>query len=138
MIDPFLIQPLPLLFEDQHGVELVGADLIERDCHAKLQRSAQVERAADQQSGLARLRGVEFVEWAVVAAAAVLRCVGTQPRIAQLFAPQGPVHQEPKRRPLRPLPVQKFGSRSTWKAASSASIAALTATAWWMIGTSPA
>jgi hypothetical protein len=28
-IDPLLIQPLALLFEDQHGVELVGADLIE-------------------------------------------------------------------------------------------------------------
>jgi len=28
-IDALLIQPLALLFEDQHGVELVGADLIE-------------------------------------------------------------------------------------------------------------
>jgi len=28
-IDPLLLQPLALLFEDQHGVELVGADFIE-------------------------------------------------------------------------------------------------------------
>ena len=138
MIDPFLIQPLPLLFEDQHGVELVGADLIERDFHAQLQRSPEIERAADQQSGFARLRRVELLERAVVAAATVLRRVRTQPWIAQLLAPQSPVDQEAEGRPLRPLPVQKFGSRSSWKPASSASMAALTATAWWMIGTSPA
>jgi len=76
-IDALLIQPLALLFEDQHGVELVGADLIERDFYAQLQRSAQVERAADEQSGFARLRGVEFVQGTVVAPAAVLRRVGT-------------------------------------------------------------
>jgi len=76
-IDSLLIQPLALLFEDQHGVELVGADLIERDFHAQLQRSPEVERAADEQTPLARLRGIESVERAVVAAAAVLRRIGT-------------------------------------------------------------
>jgi hypothetical protein len=86
-IDALLIQPLALLFEDQHGVELVGPDLIERNSHTQLQRRPEVERAADEQSGLARLRGIELVERAVIAAAAVLWRVGTQPRIAQLLAP---------------------------------------------------
>jgi len=98
----------------------------------------KIERAADEQSGFARLRGIELIERAMVAAAAVLRRVGTQRRIAPLLAPQRPVDQEPERGPLRPLPVQKCGSRSSWKPASSASMAAFTATAWWMIGTSPA
>jgi hypothetical protein len=112
-IDPFLIQPLALVFEDQHGIELVGADLIERNADAQLQRGPEIERAADQQAGLARLRSVEFIEWAMVAAATVLWRVGTQPRIAQLLAPQRPVDQEAEGGPIRPLPVQKFGSRSS-------------------------
>ncbi|MCZ2079665.1 MAG: hypothetical protein LC130_32245 [Bryobacterales bacterium] len=123
------LQPISLVFEDEHRVELVGPDVVQTDVETEIQRRPEVERAEDEQSGFARLRRIEIVERAMVAAAAVLRRIGTQPRIAQLFAPEGPVDQEPEGGPLRPLPVQKFGSRSSWKPASSASIAAFTATA---------
>lgn len=133
-----MVQRVAFLFHHQERVEFIRPNLVETNLDAELQRSAQVECAADQEAGFARLRGLEFVERAMVAAVAVLRCVRTQPWIAEFLAPQGPVDQEAEGGPLRPLPIQKFGSRSSWKAASSASIAAFTARAWWMIGTSPA
>ena len=107
------VQPIAFFFEDQHRVEFVSPHLIEGHVDTQLQCGTQIQRTADKQSRLAGLRRVELVERAVVAAAAVLWRVGTQPWIAQLLAPQGPVDQEPKRGPLRPLPVQKFGSRSS-------------------------
>ncbi len=106
--------------------------------HAHLERGPEVDSAADEEADLARLRRVQLVQWAMVAAAAIIRRIRAELWIAQLLAAQGPVNKEPKGGLLRPLPIQKFGSRSSWKPASSASMAALTATAWWMIGTSPA
>ncbi len=77
VIQPLLIQPLALLFEDQHGVELVGTDFFKRDPDSQLQCSSEIESAADEQSGFAGLCRIELVERAVVAAAAVLRRIGT-------------------------------------------------------------
>jgi hypothetical protein len=71
-------------------------------------------------------------------APAAVRRVLAESRIAEFIAPQGPVDQVPEGGLFRPLAGQEFGSRSSWKPASSASIAAFTATAWWMTGTSPA
>ena len=46
----FAFQPVPLFFDDQHRVELVGGDLVEADADAELQRRAKIERAANQQT----------------------------------------------------------------------------------------
>ena len=84
------------------------------------------------------LGSIELVERAMVAAAAIVGGIRAEARLAQLLAPQRPVNQESQGGPFRPLPIGQFGSASPWKAASSASIAAFTATAWWMTGASPA
>lgn len=123
------VQPFPLVFEDQHGAKLVRADLVEGDSDAQFQRAPEVERAPDEQTGLRGLRGVELVQGAVIASATVIGGVRTQPRIAEFLAPERPMNKKPDGGFFWPLPVQKFGSRSSWKPASSASMAALTATA---------
>jgi len=131
-----LVQARLFLFDDQNGVELVCGDLIERQPDAELQRRAQIERPSKELTGFGSLRGIEAVERAVVAAAA-LGGVGAESGIAQLVSPQRPVDQVAQGGSLGPLPAQEFPSRSS-KPASRASIAAFTATAWWMIGTAPA
>lgn len=131
------MQALALCAQYEHGEELIGPDLVESDADAQLQGRSEVDCAADEQAGFGRLGGIQAVQRAVVAAVAVRR-IRAQHRIAEFIAPEGPVDQVPEGGLLRPLPVQKFGSRSSWKPASSASIAAFTATAWWIIGTSPA
>ncbi len=125
------------LFEDEHGEELIGPDLVEANPDAQLQCCPEIDRTTDEQTGLGRLGSIQAVKRAVITAAAVRR-IRAQPRIAELIAPEGPVDEVAKGWLLRPLPGQQFGSRSSWKPASSASIAAFTATAWWMTGTSPA
>ncbi len=126
------------IFKRCHGEELIGPDLVERDPNAQLQRRSEIERAPQQQACLGGLRGVEAVQRAVIAAAAIVRSVKAEAGVAEFIAPECPVNQEPQGGPLRPLPGRQFGSPVSWKAPSRASIAAFTATAWWMIGTSPA
>ena len=71
----------------------------------KFQRSHQIESAPDEQALLRALGGVQAVERAMVAPfAIVLRRVGAQAGIAQFLAAQRPMHQEPERRIIRPLP----------------------------------
>jgi hypothetical protein len=137
VVQLFAIQTVAFFFEDEHGEELIGPDLVESDPHAQLQGCAEVDGAADEQAGLGGLGCIQTIERAVIAAAAVRR-VRAQSRIAEFIAPEGPVDEIPEGGVFRPLPGQKFGSRSSWKPASSASMAAFTATAWWMTGTSPA
>jgi hypothetical protein len=93
---------VPFLFEDQHRHEFVGADFFERDPDAKFQCGAQIERAADEESGLAVLRFVDLVERAVVAPLAI-RSIRTEPRITEIVAPKGPVDEIAEGRLLRPL-----------------------------------
>ena len=129
---------LVLLFlECQHRVELVCGNLVERDPDAQLQRGPEIEGTPEQKPGLGILRRIELVQRAVVAAASVVRCIRAQLRVTELLAPQRPVDQESQGGLLRPLPAYEFGSAPSWKAASSASMAAFTETAWWMIGDSP-
>ncbi len=124
------IQPVPFLLKNQHAVELVGGDLVEADIDTRLQRGAQIERVPEEQAGLRRLRGVELVERSVVTAATVVRRIGAELRIAKFLPAQGPTDQELEGGPRGPLPACQFGPPVSWKAASSASMAALTATAW--------
>jgi hypothetical protein len=41
------------------------------------------------------------------------RRIRAEAGIAEFIPPQGPVHQEPQRGPLWPLPVQEFGELSS-------------------------
>ena len=71
----------------------------------------------------------------MVAAAPVIRRVRAKPWTAEFLTPQCPMNQEAKGGLLGPLPAYEFGSPVSWNAAS---MAAFTATAWCMIGASPA
>jgi hypothetical protein len=93
---------LVLLFEDLHGHEFVGADLVERDVDAQLQRHPHVERPPKKESGFAVLGFVDPVQRAVVTPLAV-RCVRTELGIAQVLAPEGPVDEIAEGRVIRPL-----------------------------------
>lgn len=118
-------------------MELVRADLVERDPDAQFQRRPKVERAPQQKTCLRRLRGIQSVERAVAAAAAIVGSVRAEAGVTEFVAPQRPVNQEPQGGPFGPLLGSQFGSPVSWNMPSRASIAAFTATAWWMIGTSP-
>jgi len=71
----------------------------------QFQRAYQVESAPDEESLLRALGGIQAVQRAVVASLAiVLRRVGAQAGIAKFLPAQRPMHQEPERRIIRPLP----------------------------------
>jgi hypothetical protein len=74
----------------------------------------------------------------MVTTAAIVGSVGAEAGIAEFFATQCPVNQKSQGGFFGPLPSAQFGSEDSSKALSNASIAAFTATAWWMIGASPA
>ena len=102
---PLPLQQIPLLGDDQHGAELISANLVKTDVNGQLERAHQIERAPDQQSFLSALGGVQPVKRAVVAPMYILlRRVRAQTGIAQFVAPERPVHQEPEGRIVRPLP----------------------------------
>ena len=99
------LQQIPLLGDDQHCAELVGANLVKADVNPQFQPAHQVESAPDEQSFLFALGGIQAVERAVVAPLAiVLRRVGAEAGIAQFLPAQRPMYQEPERRIIRPLP----------------------------------
>ena len=106
--------------------------------NAQLERGPEVKSAPDEESGLRRLRPVEPVEWAVVTPVAVVGRVGAERRVAEFVPAQGPMNKESQGWLLGPVPAYEFGSPGSWNPASSASMAALTATAWCMFGASPA
>lgn len=132
------VELLPLVFNYEHGHELIRPDLVEADSDAQFQRRPEIERATQEQPSLGRLRGVESVERAVVTTAAIVGSVGAEAGVAEFLAPQRPMNQKSQGGFFGPLPACQFGSEGSSKAPSSASIAAFTATAWWMTGTSPA
>ena len=74
----------------------------------------------------------------MVAPVAAVGRVGTQLRVAEFVPAQGPMNKESQGGLLGPLPAYEFGSPDSWNPSSSASMAAFTATAWCMIGASPA
>ena len=131
------VHPVPFLFEDQHRVELIRADVIKGEMDAQLQRRPEVQSAPDEEASLRRLRLVEPIERTVVAPVTVVGRVGTQLRVAEFIPAQGPVNQESQGWLLGPRAAYEFGSPDSWNPASSASMAAFTATAWCMIGASP-
>jgi len=118
--------------------ELIRPDFVEADADTQLQRRPEIERAPQQQTSFGRLRGVESVERAVVATAAVVGSVGAEAGVAEFLTTQSPMDQESQGGFFWPLPACQFGSADSSKAPSRASMAAFTATAWWMTGTSPA
>ena len=71
----------------------------------QFQCAHQIESAPDEQSLLRALGGIYPVQRAMVAPLAiVLRRIGAQAWIAQFLAAKRPMHQEPERRIIRPLP----------------------------------
>jgi len=126
----FAVQRVAFFFEHHQRSELIGPDLIEFDPDTQLQRSPKVERAPQQQTRLGGLSGVQLVERAVAASAAIVGSVWAEAGVAELLAAQGPVNEKTQGWFFRPLPDAQFGSRCSSKAPSSASMAAFTATAW--------
>jgi len=118
--------------------ELIRPNFVEADSDAQLQCRPETDRASEQHARLGGLRRVQLVQWAVAATPAIVGSVGAKVGIAEFFAAQSPVNQESQGGLFRPLPACQFGSEDSSKAPSRASMAAFTATAWWMIGTSPA
>lgn len=112
VVQLFTVQTVTFFFEDEHGEELIGPNVVESDPHAQLQGCAEVDGAADEETGLGGLGRIQTVERAVITAAAVRR-IRAQPRIAEFVAPESPVDQVPEGGLFRPLPGQKFGSRSS-------------------------
>ena len=99
------LQQVPLFRDDQHCAELVRTNLFKADVNPQFQRAHQVESAPNEQPLLRALGGVQAVQRAVVAPLMiVLRRVGAKAGIAQFLPAQGPMHQEPERRIIRPLP----------------------------------
>ena len=131
------VQRVAFFFQHYEGAELVRPDLVKIYSDSQLQRRSKVEGAPEQQARLRRLRRIELVEWAVGAAATVVGGVRAKAGIAEFVAAERPMNQEPQGGPLGPLPWRQFGSPDSWNMPSRASSAAFTATAWWMIGTSP-
>jgi len=136
-IQLFAVQLFAFVFEDQHRVELIRANIIEAEVDAQLQCGPEVQSAPDEEACLRRLRLVEPVERTVVAPVTVVGRVGTQLRVAEFIPAQGPVNEESQGWLLGPRAAYEFGSPDSWNPASSASMAAFTATAWCMIGASP-
>jgi hypothetical protein len=128
---------VPFFFEDDERVEFIRPYFLKTDSDAQLERRPKVERTPQQETHLRRLRRIELVQRAVVTAAAIVGSVRAEAGVAEFLAAERPVNQEPQGGFLRPLPACQFGSPVSWKGPSRASIAAFTATAWWMIGTSP-
>ena len=134
-----MVQLLAFVFKDQHRVELIRANVVEGEMDAQLQCRPKIQGAPDEQPSLGGLRHIEFVERAVVAPPAVVGRIGTQPGVAEIVAAQSPVNQESQGGLLWPLlPAYEFGSPGSRNPASSASMAAFTATAWCITGASPA
>jgi hypothetical protein len=120
---------LSFLCENQHRVKLVCSNLVETHEQAEFHRRTQINGPANQLAGFRRLRRVKPIQRTVIAAAAVVRRIWAEPRVAEFLAPECPVNQESQRGTLGPLSGYEFGSPVSWKAASRASIAAFTATA---------
>ena len=76
------IQLVALFFQHDQCVELIRADLFETDAYAQLERDAHVDGTAQQKAMLGGLRRIEFVQRAVIAAAAIIRRIRAQPGIA--------------------------------------------------------
>lgn len=97
------VQLFAFVFEDQHRVELIRANVVEAEVYAQLECGPEVQSAPDEKTRLRRLRAVEPVERAVFTAVAVVRRIGAQPRVAEFVAAQRPMHQESQGGLLGPL-----------------------------------
>jgi hypothetical protein len=101
---PFALQPIPLLRDDQHCEEVVRCDLVHRHVDAEFERTDQIECAPDYQPPVGCLDGIKLIERAVVAPGAIVGSVRAQAGLAQFLAPKRPVYEEPIRGVLRPFP----------------------------------
>ena len=104
------VQLFAFVFEDQHRVELIRADVIEAEMDAQLQRRAEIQSAPNEEAGFRRLRPIQLVERTVVAPVTVVGRVGTQLRVAEFIPAQGPMNEESQGWLLWPRAAYEFGS----------------------------
>jgi len=71
------VQLFAFVFEDQHRVELVRANVVEGEVDAQFQRRSEIQSAPDEKASLRGLRRIEPVEGAMVTAGAIVRSIGT-------------------------------------------------------------
>ena len=91
------------LFDSHHCVELVGGNFVQAKRNSHLDRRPQINRPAQELSGLGVLPGVQTIERAFLAAAPIVGRVRAEIHVAQLFAPQCPINQEAQGGLVRPL-----------------------------------
>jgi adenylate kinase len=85
-------------------------NLVEADADAQLQRRPEVKRAPQQQTRLGGLRGIQSIQRAVAAAAAIVGGVRAEAGVTEFLAAERPVNQEAQGGSLGPLPIGQFGS----------------------------
>jgi hypothetical protein len=124
------VQCVAFLLQYHQRLELVRANLIEADLDAQFQHRPEIQRAAQEQTHLGRLRRVQFGQRAMVTTPTIVRSVRAEAGVAEFLEPQRPMNQESQGGFFGPLPACQFGSEDSSKAPSSASMAAFTATAW--------
>jgi len=86
------VQRVAFLFEHHKRPELVGPDLVKANPDAQLQRRPKVERAPQQQSRFGGLCGIQLVERAVVAAAAIVRSVRAETGVTEFLPAERPMN----------------------------------------------
>jgi hypothetical protein len=84
---------LLLLLENHHGVKLISRNVLKTNSDSEFQCVPSAYRTLEQEPEGSVLRLVQFVQWAVITSAAVLGCIRTQTRLAQLVAPQSPMDE---------------------------------------------
>ena len=70
---PLAIKPVSLFGDDQHRLEFIRFDVIERNPHSEPHSGHQIQSAPDEQALLGRLGGIKLVQWAVVTPALTVR-----------------------------------------------------------------
>ena len=101
----FAIFPYMLFLDDVAGIKLVCGDFVERYCDPQFQRGTEVQRTAQELTGLGLLDGrIQTVERATVAAVVAFRRIRAELAVTQFITPQRPMDQIPQRGKLGPLP----------------------------------
>ncbi len=91
-------------FDYPHRPEFICRDLIQGNAHAGLESVFELKRPLKQQAWLGVFRRIEAIQRTVVTAAAIVGSVWAEARVAEFFAAERPMNQEPQGGALWPLP----------------------------------
>lgn len=95
----FGLVALCFLAQNQHRVELIRRDFVERNGNGEIEGALKIEGASDQQARIRGLRHFQPFEWTLA------RLVFAQCRVAEFLAAQSPVDEIAEGRMLRPLRI---------------------------------